>query len=64
MNLKIKKFFYLVSDFCNVILKKDRLDLEKQNKKLRYALIIVSIFALALAAANIYLYLIFINYAF
>lgn len=57
MNLKIKKFVYLVSDFCNAVLKKDRLDLEKQNKKLRYALIAITIFALALAAVNIYLYL-------
>jgi hypothetical protein len=57
MNLKIKKFIYLLNDFSNIILKKDRLDLEKKNKRLRYALIVVSIFALILVIINIYLYL-------
>jgi fumarate reductase subunit C len=57
MKLKVKKFIYLVNDVTNIILKKDRVKAEENVKKLRIALIVVSIILVLSIALNIYLYL-------
>ncbi|GEM_PF-1636064 len=54
MKFKVKKFIYLLNDITGIILKKDRVEAEENAKKLRFALIIVSI-ALALSIVfNVY----------
>lgn len=55
MKLKIKKFIYLLNDITNIALKKDRLDLEEKNKKLRITLIIVSMMVVLLVIIIFYL---------
>lgn len=53
MKLKFKKYIYLLNDVTNILLKKDKIDLEEKNKKLRIVLIIVSIIALILLILSI-----------
>ncbi|MBI4812611.1 hypothetical protein HY798_04230 [Candidatus Falkowbacteria bacterium] len=54
MKLKFKKYIYLLNDITNILLKKDKFDLEERNKKLRIALIIVSIILVLSIVLNIY----------
>ncbi len=57
MKFKIKKFIYLLNDITNIALKKNRVEAEENAKKLRFALIIVSIILVLSVALNIYFYL-------
>ena len=43
MKFKLKKYIYLINDITNIVLKKERAQTEENAKKLRIALIIVSI---------------------
>ena len=43
MKFKLKKYIYLINDITNIVLKKERVQTEENAKKLRIALIIVSI---------------------
>ena len=61
MKLKIKKFIYLINDITNIVLKKDGVEAEENAKKLRFALIIVSIILVLSIVFNIYF---LINFAF
>lgn len=54
MKFKIKKYAYLINDVTNMILKKDRIKDEENARKLRIALIIVSIILLISILLNIY----------
>ncbi len=54
MKFKIKKFVYLVNDVTNIMLKKDRVEAEENAKKLRIALIIVSIILVLSLILNFY----------
>ena len=54
MKFKIKKYAYLINDVSNLILKKDRIKDEENARKLRIALIIVSILLLVSIVLNIY----------
>lgn len=56
MKFNVKKFIYLVNDITNIILKKSRGEAEENVKKLRLALIIVSIILVLSIVLNIYLY--------
>ena len=56
MKFEIKKFVYLVNDVTNILLKKSRGEAEENVRKLRVALIIVSIILVLSIALNIYLY--------
>lgn len=57
MKLSIKKYIYLLNDFTSLLLDKNRI-VDKDNiKKLRCALIIVSIILVASLILNIWLYL-------
>lgn len=56
MKFKIKKYVYLINDITNLLLKKERVQAEENAKKLRVALIIVSIILLLSLALNIYFY--------
>lgn len=60
MKLKIKKFIYLINDVSNILLKKSRIEAEENAKKLRTALIIVSLLLLVSVIFNIYFYIKFI----
>lgn len=55
MKLKFKKYLYLLNDFTNVLLKKDREEEAKNTEKLRKILIIVSIILVLSIILNIYL---------
>jgi len=57
MKFKFKKYIYLINDVTNLLLKKERVQAEENAKKLRIALIIVSIVLVLSIALNIYLYL-------
>ncbi|MCK4554871.1 hypothetical protein KAU19_08025 [Candidatus Parcubacteria bacterium] len=54
MKFKIKKYIYLINDVTNLILKKDRVEAEENAKKLRTALIIVSIILVLSLILNFY----------
>ncbi|MBU4257469.1 hypothetical protein KJ586_00925 [Patescibacteria group bacterium] len=54
MKFKFKKFIYLINDITNLLLKKERVQTEENAKKLRVALIIVSIILLLSLVLNIY----------
>ena len=54
--MKIKKFVYLLNDVTNLILRKNKVEQEGNAKKLRNALIIVSIILVLSLALNFYLY--------
>ena len=56
MKMKIKKFVYLLNDVTNLILRKNKVEQEGNAKKLRNALIIVSIILVLSLALNFYLY--------
>lgn len=56
MKLKIKKYIYLINDITNLLLKKERVQAEENGKKLRVALIIVSIILVMSLLLNFYLY--------
>ncbi|MDP3042780.1 MAG: hypothetical protein Q8N21_00025 [bacterium] len=56
MKFKFKKYIYLVNDVTNLLLKKERVQAEENAKKLRVALIIVSIILLLSIILNIYLF--------
>lgn len=56
MRLKIKKYIYFVNDITNLLLKKERVQAEENGKKLRVALIIVSIILVMSLLLNFYLY--------
>jgi CHASE3 domain sensor protein len=56
MKFQIKKFVYLINDITNILLKKSRVEAEENAKKLRIALIIVSIILVLSIILNIYLY--------
>lgn len=56
MRFKFKKYIYLINDVTNLLLKKERVQAEENGKKLRVALIIVSIILLLSLALNIYFY--------
>ena len=56
MKLKVKKFIYLINDLTNLLLKKDKANIEDSVKKLRVALIIVGIILVLSIILNIYLY--------
>ena len=56
MKIKIKKFVYLLNDVTNLILRKNKVEQEGNAKKLRNALIIVSIILVLSLALNFYLY--------
>ena len=51
---RIKKYIYLINDITNIMLKKERAHTEENAKKLRVALIIVSIILVLSLIANIY----------
>lgn len=57
MKFKIKKYLYVLNDITNAMLKKDRDVTQENYRKLRIALIIVSIILGLSIALNIYLYL-------
>jgi len=57
MKQKIKKYLYLVNDVTSLILKKDRIKDEENAKKLRTALIIVSVILVLSLVFNFYLFL-------
>ncbi len=57
MKQKIKKYLYLVNDVSNLLLKKERVQDEENAKKLRTALIIVSIVLVLSLAVNFYMFL-------
>ncbi len=57
MRLKIKKFIYLINDATNLLLKKERQDLEGENRRLRFALWILGGFLAVMIVINIYLIL-------
>jgi len=57
MKFKIKKYLYLINDVTNILLKKERVHTEENAKKLRTALIIVSIILVLSIVLNIYLYI-------
>jgi len=57
MKQKIKKYLYLVNDVTSLILKKDRIEDEKNAEKLRTALIIVSVILVLSLVFNFYLFL-------
>lgn len=54
MKFKIKKYIYLINDITNIVLKKERVQTEENAKKLRIALIIVSIALTASLVLNVY----------
>lgn len=56
MRFKFKKYIYLINDVTNIMLKKSRVEAEENAKKLRVALIIVSIILVLSLALNLYLY--------
>ena len=56
MKFKIKKYIYLINDITNIVLKKEQIHTEGNAKKLRTALIIVSIILVLSLALNFYLY--------
>ena len=58
MKFKLKKYIYLINDVTNIMLKKERVQAEENAKKLRLALIIVSIVLLLSLLLNIYFYII------
>jgi hypothetical protein len=57
MKFNVKKFIYLINDVTNIILQKSRGEAGENAKKLRFALIIVSIILVLSIVFNIYLYL-------
>ena len=61
MKFKFKKFVYLINDITNIVLKKDRIEAEENAKKLRFALMVVSIILVLFIIFNIYF---LINFAF
>lgn len=54
MKFKFKKYIYLVNDVTNLILKKERVQTEENAKKLRFALIVVSIILVLSVIINVY----------
>ncbi len=54
---RIKKYLYLINDVTNLLLKKERVKAEENARKLRTALIVVSVVLLLSILLNIYLYL-------
>jgi len=56
MKFNVKKFIYLINDITNAVLQKSRGEAEENVKKLRLALIIVSIILVLSVILNIYLY--------
>jgi len=56
MKFKLKKIIYLANDITNVLLKKDRDQIINSYKKLRVALIIVSLLLILSLALNFYFY--------
>ncbi len=51
---RAKKYIYLINDVTNIMLKKSRVEAEENAKKLRVALIIVSIILVLSLALNFY----------
>ncbi|MFH1522412.1 MAG: hypothetical protein ABIE43_01175 [Patescibacteria group bacterium] len=56
MRFNIKKYLYLANDITNLLLKKERIEDEENAKKLRIALITVSIILVLSIALNLYQY--------
>ncbi len=56
MKFKIKKYIYLINDITNIALNKERIHTEENAKKLRVALIIVSIILVVSLVLNVCLY--------
>ncbi len=56
MKFNLKKYLYLANDITNILLKKDRDQIIESYKKLRLALIIVSIALILSLALNFYFY--------
>jgi fumarate reductase subunit C len=55
MKMNVKKFVYLVNDVTNILLKKERVQMQETAKNLRFALIVVSIILLISVIINVYL---------
>jgi len=55
--LKIKKYIYLINDLTSALLKKERVDFETRNKRLKIILIIASISLILSISLNIILIL-------
>lgn len=53
--LKFKKYIYLLNDLTNALLKKERVDFEAKNRRLKILLIIASIGLILSVLLNIYL---------
>lgn len=51
---QIKKYIYLINDITGIVLKKERVQTEENAKKLRIALIIVSIVLTVSLVLNVY----------
>jgi len=57
MNFKIKRFFYLINDFTNFVLKKNRDDSEKKIRTLSEILLVVVIVLIISLILNLFFYL-------
>jgi hypothetical protein len=55
INFKLKKYVYLLNDFTNFILKKEREDDKRRIKNLTIALIILIVVIIISFAYNVYL---------
>lgn len=52
---KFKKYIYLLNDLTNALLKKERVDFEAKNRRLKILLIIASIGLILSVLLNVYL---------
>lgn len=58
MKFKIGKYIYLINDITSMLLKKERVNDREDTKKLRIALIIISIILIFSIVLNFYFYFI------
>ncbi len=56
MKFKIKKFIYLINDFTDLLLKKERENLAERNQQLTAWLIVLIILLVISLLANLYFY--------
>ena len=56
MKFKLKKYIYLANDVTNLLLNKERVQAEENAKKLRIALIVISIVLVVSVICNIIFY--------
>jgi len=58
MKLQFKKYIFLINDVTNILLGKERLNFEKNMKKLKQAVIVLGVALVVSLVLNVYFFIV------